>query len=176
MAVLATFGSGLGAAHGAEATRAFTYDDWSRIVREKGLDPSVVIYPFSASPAMIEWAERAIDGGGGYSDLQRLIRIQDAMFEDESFDFTYDGMQTLTARQAFEARQGNAARAGTLPGEWAVYVLDARKGPTDQACEDVNGKWATPEWLRRHPVEHPNCTRLGRPRRLPQGAAVTLLA
>ena len=75
-----------------------------------------------------------------------------------------------------EARQTAAdGPGGARPGEWAVYVLDARKGPTDQACEDVNGKWATPEWLRKHPVEHPNCTRLGRPRRLPQGAAVTLL-
>jgi len=107
MAALAAFGTGLGAANGGEATRAFVYDEWSRIVREKGLDPSVVIYPFSASPAMIEWAERAIDGGGSTSDIQRLIRVQDAMFVDGAFDFAYDGMRTLTAREAFEARKGN---------------------------------------------------------------------
>ncbi|MEX1310523.1 MAG: tetratricopeptide repeat protein [Candidatus Sulfomarinibacteraceae bacterium] len=106
-AALIVFGSGLGAARGGEAARAFGYDDWSRIVREKGLDPGEVIYPFSASPAMVEWAERAIAGGGNTSEIQRLIRVQDAMFENGAFDFTYDGGQTLTARQAFETRQGN---------------------------------------------------------------------
>jgi len=106
-AALVAFGSGLGAAHGGEAARAFDVDEWSRIVREKGLDPSEVIYPFSASPEMVEWAERAIAGGGSTSDIQRLIRVQDAMFEDGAFDFTYDGGQTLTARQAFETQQGN---------------------------------------------------------------------
>lgn len=56
-----------------------------------------------------------------------------------------------------------------------IRVLDARRGPTDEACEDVNGRYATPRWLARHPVEHPNCTRLGRPVRLPPGESVTLL-
>jgi len=74
-----------------------------------------------------------------------------------------------------EQRQTPAPRAGTLPGEWAVFVRDAMKGPTDRECEIVDRKWATPEWLRRHPVSHPNCTREGRPRRLPSGAVVTLL-
>lgn len=56
-----------------------------------------------------------------------------------------------------------------------IRVEDARKGPTDEPCEDVNGRYATTVWLRRHPVEHPNCTRRGRPVRLPPGQFVTLL-
>ena len=56
-----------------------------------------------------------------------------------------------------------------------IRVLDARKGPTDEPCEDVNGRYATPRWLAKNPVEHPNCTRLGRPVRLPAGERVTLL-
>jgi len=60
-------------------------------------------------------------------------------------------------------------------GDWCVYVRDALKGPTDRECEAVDRKYATPEWIRNHPVEHPSCTRQGRPRRLPAGAAVTLL-
>jgi len=63
-----------------------------------------------------------------------------------------------------------------VPGDWVMYVLDARLGKTDQPCHDVNRKYATAEWARRHPVEHPNCTRKTKPMRLPQGGRVTLLA
>jgi Flp pilus assembly protein TadD len=106
-ASLIAFVCGLGVAHGGDAARAYEHDEWSRIVREKGLDPATVVYPFSTSPDMVEWAERAVEGGGSRSEIQRLIRVQDAMFEDGAFDFAYDGGQTLTARQAFEVRRGN---------------------------------------------------------------------
>ena len=43
VAALVAFGAALGAAHGGEGTRAFGYDEWSRIVREKGLDPEVIV-------------------------------------------------------------------------------------------------------------------------------------
>lgn len=75
-----------------------------------------------------------------------------------------------------ERRQTNGNKSrGAVPGDWAVFVEDARKGPTDAECEDVNGRYATPEWLRKHPVEHPNCTRRGRPRILPVGESITLI-
>lgn len=79
--------------------------------------------------------------------------------------------------QRFAAKRAETGRKsrGAVPGDWVVYVLDARKGPTDAACEDVNGRYATPTWIRRNPVEHPNCTRSGRPRLLPDGESVTLL-
>jgi hypothetical protein len=57
-----------------------------------------------------------------------------------------------------------------------LRILDGRKGPTDHACERVNGKLATPLWLRRHTLEHPNCTRQGRPIQFRAGMIVTLLA
>jgi len=57
---------------------------------------------------------------------------------------------------------------------WALYIRDALIGD-DKPCVDVDRKYATPEWLRRHPVEHPNCTREGRPRRLPADRRITLL-
>lgn len=76
-----------------------------------------------------------------------------------------------------EARQtASDGPGGARPGEWAVYIRDAMKGPTDHECESVDRKWATPQWLRNNPVSHPNCTRIGRPRILPQGAVVTLLS
>lgn len=88
--------------------------------------------------------------------------------------------ESAIARNRFAAdvaEAGGSFEPGqpVTPGLWAVYIQDARKGPTDEACERVNGQWATPDWLRNHPVEHPNCTRRGRARKLPAGAIVTLL-
>lgn len=72
------------------------------------------------------------------------------------------------------ARNKHAAGVA-LRDSKVILVVDARKGPTDRACEDVSNRYATPTWIRRHPVEHPNCTRLGRPVDLPPGQHVTLL-
>jgi hypothetical protein len=60
-------------------------------------------------------------------------------------------------------------------GKWALFIRDGRNGPTDHACERVDSRWATAAWLRRHRVEHPNCTRIGYPRLLPAGARITLI-
>lgn len=81
--------------------------------------------------------------------------------------------QVLRTRIAEERNTvaANVADRGGL----VIFVEDARKGPTDEECEDVNGRYATPLWLRRHRVEHPNCTRRGRPAVLPPGRFVTLL-
>jgi hypothetical protein len=57
-----------------------------------------------------------------------------------------------------------------------LLIRDARLGDTDEPCENVNGRYATVRWIRRHPLEHPNCTRQAIPTRLPPGARVTLLA
>lgn len=72
------------------------------------------------------------------------------------------------------ARNGRSAFVADRDG-LVILVRDARRGPTDRACEEVNGRYATPLWIRRNPVEHPNCTRLGLPVPLPDGARVTLI-
>jgi hypothetical protein len=56
-----------------------------------------------------------------------------------------------------------------------LYVRDGRNGPTDHECERVNGRYATLAWGARHKLEHPNCTRLLLPRRLPSSQRVTLI-
>ena len=81
--------------------------------------------------------------------------------------------QVLRTRIA-EERNTVAANVADRQG-LVVFIEDARKGPTDEACEEVNGQYATPLWLRRHKVEHPSCTRRGRPAKLPAGRVVTLL-
>lgn len=57
----------------------------------------------------------------------------------------------------------------------ALLIRDGRYGPTDEACERVDGKYATSLWVRTHRTEHPNCTRQAIPTRLPAGQYVTLL-
>lgn len=81
--------------------------------------------------------------------------------------------QTIRTRIA-EGRNDFAADIADRLG-YVIRVGDGRNGPTDQECEDVNGRYATPQWLRNHRVEHPNCSRIGRPARLPAGQQVTLL-
>jgi len=104
---LTATGLALGPVQAAEPERAFGFDAWSTEIREKGLNPDDVVYPFDVSPAMVEWAETAVEGGGSIGEIQRLVRVQDAMFKDGAFDFSYDSYQTLTAQEAFDAQKGN---------------------------------------------------------------------
>ena len=90
-----------------EERSAFSYERWADEVIGKGLDPAQVVYPFEASPEMVSWAEGVLDGARGLGDRQQLARLQQAMFEGDTFDFAYDDAQTLTARGAFSARRGN---------------------------------------------------------------------
>lgn len=73
-----------------------------------------------------------------------------------------------------EVRADIAANRAEREG-LVLLITDARSGPTDERCHDVNGRYATPLWVRRHRLEHPNCTRLAMPTKLPAGRRVTLL-
>jgi hypothetical protein len=84
--------------------------------------------------------------------------------------------EVVTDRYKKDRVESGRKSVGHVPGDWCVWVRDALKGPTDAACEAVDRKYATPEWISNHPVEHPSCTRQGLPARLPAGAAVTLLS
>jgi len=64
--------------------------------------------------------------------------------------------------------------ADSTSPRWAIWVRDAMNSATDEPCERVDRKWATAEWARRNPTEHPNCTRRCQPRPLPAGARITL--
>jgi hypothetical protein len=75
------------------------------------------------------------------------------------------------------AKTVDKAKGDTAKGQqWALFIRDGRNGPTDHECERVDSRWATSAWLRKHRVQHPNCTRIGYPRVLPAGARITLLS
>ncbi len=86
---------------------AFDHESWRIAVAETGLDPTDVVYPFDSSPEMVAWAEAVMDTVGGLAPRLRLFRLQQAMFEGDTFDFAYDNLRTLTAEGAFETRRGN---------------------------------------------------------------------
>lgn len=105
VALFAVFAAG--GASAAAAGAVFGYDGWQRAVEKKGLDPDEVVYPFHASPEMVEWADDAVRASRGFDPYQRLTSLQEAMFDTAKLDFGYDDERTLTAAKAFAARRGN---------------------------------------------------------------------
>jgi Flp pilus assembly protein TadD len=87
--------------------RIFGYEAWREAVIEMGLDPEEVVFPFHITEEMAAWAEEKINGHQSHLPEVRLEVLQRAFFDPGEFEFEYDVIQTLTARQAFEERQGN---------------------------------------------------------------------
>jgi len=85
----------------------FGYEAWQRAVSEIDVDPAQVVYPFAITEEMSAWAREKV---GRYSSLgpeSRLEVLQRAFFDRGEFEFEYDQARTLTADEAFSARQGN---------------------------------------------------------------------
>jgi len=85
----------------------FGYDEWQRALAELPVDSNQVVYPFSATPEMVEWASVKLAPYVTSSPEVRLQTLQKAFFEADEFEFEYDQARTLTAEEAFAARNGN---------------------------------------------------------------------
>jgi len=131
-----------GEASAAAAGAVFGYDEWKRAVEKRGLDPEEVVYPFSASAEMVDWAEDAIKPTRGLDPYQRLTSLQKAMFDNSKLDFDYDDERTLTAAKAFAARRGNCmsftalfvalSRSVGIP----TVLMEIRRDPTVARDDD----------------------------------------
>jgi Flp pilus assembly protein TadD len=86
---------------------SFGFEAWKAEIERKGLDPEEVIFPFTASEEMVAWAGGVLASGSGEKPDEQLRLLQEAMFDEESFEFVYDGEMTLTAEEAFDTRRGN---------------------------------------------------------------------
>lgn len=130
--VLVVLTSGLAAE---ERRSAFSYERWVDEVTRRGLDPAAVVYPFEASPEMVNWAEGVVGGALGLGERETLSRLQQAMFEGASLDFAYDDTRTLTAHEAFEARRGNCLSFTALFVALSrsvgiqTFLIEARRDP-----------------------------------------------
>lgn len=94
-----------GAIHG-ETSDSPRAGKWARWIEAAGIDPAIAIDPFATSPEMVAWVEGVLRLHTGEDDLDRVIAIQRALFDD-SFGFNYEADRTLTAEEAFEQRRGN---------------------------------------------------------------------
>jgi len=74
-------------------------------VHERGLDPAEVVYPFTVTAEMEEWARARSTHGSGV--LGRLAQLQRGLFDDDDFPFQYVEELTLPAHEAFARREGN---------------------------------------------------------------------
>jgi Tfp pilus assembly protein PilF len=98
--------SGCAAHSAAVRSRAvgLTAEQRAEIVRRQGVDPSSVVDPLSITEEMRDFARRHARTG---PPLEKLRRLNKALFYREEFKFEYDAMATFTAIEAFESRKGN---------------------------------------------------------------------
>jgi Flp pilus assembly protein TadD len=85
----------------------FGYEAWRQAVVELDLDPTEVVYPFHLTEEMAAWANEKVRGFRGQSPQVKLEILQRAFFDPGEFEFEYDVVRTLTAKEAFASRQGN---------------------------------------------------------------------
>jgi len=88
-------------------TEVFGYEDWQRAISELPVNPNEVVYPFQVNPEMVEWAQIKLAPYMTNSPDVRLQALQKAFFEPGEFEFEYEQSRTLTAEEAFAARNGN---------------------------------------------------------------------
>ncbi len=133
--------SATAAAAGARDSLHFGRQAWLEEIQERGIDPAEVIYPFDATPEMVEFARHAIERET--DPLDRLHRLQRALFDTTEFPFNYDQRVTLTAEQAFLQRSGNClaftslfvtlARSVGLP----TFLVMVRRPPSVERDDTV---------------------------------------
>lgn len=88
-------------------TEVFGSEDWERAIAELPVNPDDVVYPFRVTPEMVEWAQNQLALYSTASPDVRLQGLQKAFFDSGEFEFEYDQARTLTAEEAFAARNGN---------------------------------------------------------------------
>jgi len=81
-----------------------TPERWSQELRARGVDPAGVPDPLQVTDDMRDFALR-IAGKG--TPVDRLNRLQQALFDDKRFPFSYETRGTFTAAEAYYRRQGN---------------------------------------------------------------------
>ncbi len=81
-----------------------TPDEWTRAIRERGVDPAGIPSPLETTDEMRAFAKEVAGGG---SMFDRLTRIQGTMFDRAMFTIDQESPETLTAAEAFQRRRGN---------------------------------------------------------------------
>jgi Flp pilus assembly protein TadD len=85
----------------------FGYEEWRQAVAKLDVDQNQVVYPFHVTDEMATWAAEIMQGNQSLMPEVKLEILQHAFFDGGEFEFQYDVVKTLTAEEAFAARQGN---------------------------------------------------------------------
>lgn len=74
-------------------------------LRERGLDPELVILPFGLTAEMRTWAQEAV--GKRTSDQERILALQERLLDPDEMSLQYQWGYTGTAIEVFEQRRAN---------------------------------------------------------------------
>ena len=109
--------------------------EWRLAVVELLIYPEEVVYPFRVTEEMAAWAAEKLHGFRGQSPEFQLEVLQRAFFDKGEFEFEYDVVRTLTAEEAFAARQGNCMSFTSLfvalsrSLDVPTYLMSVRRRP-----------------------------------------------
>lgn len=121
---------------------AVSHENWERKVIERDLDPDEVVYPFEATPEMMDWAREKLQPYAQRDVLLKLKALQTALL-NTSYSFSYDKARTLTAADAFAAREGNCISFTSLFVAISrglgvqTFLVAVRRAPSVERTEDV---------------------------------------
>jgi len=77
---------------------------WEAEVRSRGVEPAQIANPLLVTEHMRQFALRVAGTG---TPTERLANLQRALFDADTFPFSYENRGTFTAAEAFYRRQGN---------------------------------------------------------------------
>ena len=121
---------------------AVSYENWERRVIERDLDPDEVVYPFEATPEMMAWAREKLQPYAQRDVLLQLAALQSALLTT-SYSFSYEKARTLTAADAFAAREGNCISFTSLFVAMSrglgiqTFLVAVRRAPSVEKVENV---------------------------------------
>ena len=107
LVVMAAMLASAGQVWAGSGDEVFGYDAWRQAVERLDVDPNQVVFPFQITDEMAAWAEEQMVGYQSQMPEVKLEILQHSFFEKGEFDFQYDEVRTLTAEEAFAARNGN---------------------------------------------------------------------
>ncbi len=74
-------------------------------LRERGVDPSTIVFPERLSAEMLDWLHAAVPRRGG--DEEKLDRLLEALVADDGLGLVYEDGHTGTAEEVFDNRRAN---------------------------------------------------------------------
>ena len=80
-------------------------DQLRAVLRERGVDPTVVVYPYKLTDEMRNWAHGAVEGT--VTREERLTRLQARLLDPSKTAIMYQWGYTGTAAEVFENRKAN---------------------------------------------------------------------